>query len=149
QEAHDWANIGNMDFQHHLSIGSRNDLVWGLSYRAAANRFVGNPSLALNPPQRVDSLYSAFVQDEITLTRTLSLTLGSKFEHNAYTGYENEPSAQLVWAPTARHTVWGSAAKAIRQPSNIDSGIQAVASVVPLPQGALGLVTVFGNPNTK
>ena len=89
------------------------------------------------------------MQDEITLTKTLSLTLGSKFEHNAYTGYENEPSAQLVWAPTNRHTVWVSAAKAIRQPSNIDSGLQAISSIVPLPGGAFGLVTVSGNPNTK
>ena len=64
------------------------------------------------------------MQDEITLTRTLSLTLGAKFEHNAYTGFENEPSAQLVWAPNARHTVWASAAKAIRQPSTIDSGLR-------------------------
>jgi iron complex outermembrane recepter protein len=148
-EVHDFANIGNIDFQHHLSIGSRNDLVWGLSYRAAANRFAGNNSITLTPLQRTDSLSSAFVQDEITLTKTVSLTLGSKFEHNAYTGYENEPSAQLVWAPNTRHTVWVSAAKAIRQPSNIDSGLQTVASVVPLPQGAFGLVTVFGNSNTK
>ena len=26
----DWINIGNVDFQHHLSLRSRNDLVWGL-----------------------------------------------------------------------------------------------------------------------
>ena len=147
--AHDLVSIGNIDFQHHLKLGSRNDVVGGLSYRAAANRFDGTALLALNPAERIDSLSSAFVQDEITLTNSLSLTLGSKFEHNAYTGYENEPSAQLVWAPTARHTVWASAAKAIRQPSNIDSGLQWVASVVPLPQGAFGLVTVSGSPNTK
>jgi iron complex outermembrane recepter protein len=147
--ADDWASIGNIDFQHHLRIASRNDVVWGLSYRIDANRFAGNAVVTLNPLQRTDSLYSAFAQDEITITRSLSLTLGSKFEHNDYTGFEIEPSAQLVWAPTARHTVWASAARAIRQPSNIDSGLQAVSAVVPLPQGAIGLVTVSGNPNTK
>lgn len=149
QGEHDFATIGNLDFQHHLSLGSRNDVVWGLSYRASANRFAGNNLVTLHPLERTDSLYSAFLQDEITLTRTLSLTVGAKFEHNAYTGYENEPSAQLVWAPNSRNTVWVSAAKAIRQPSPIDTGLQAVSAIVPLPQGTFGLVTVFGNPNTK
>jgi iron complex outermembrane receptor protein len=147
--ADDWASIGDIDFQHHLRIASRHDVVWGLSYRVDANRFAGNAVVTLNPLQRTDSLYSAFVQDEITLTHTLSLTLGSKFEHNDYTGFEIEPSAQLVWAPNARHTVWGSAARAIRQPSNIDAGLQAVSALVPLAQGAIGLVTVSGNPNAK
>jgi iron complex outermembrane receptor protein len=144
-----WATIGNVDFQHHLRIASRNDVVWGLSYRANANRFSGSSLVTLHPLERTDSLYGAFVQDEITLTRTLSLTLGSKFEHNNYTGFEIEPSAQLVWAPSARHTIWASAAKAIRQPSNIDSGLEIISAVQPLGQGRYGLVTVSGNPNTK
>ena len=145
----DFATIGDIDFQHHLSVGGRNDVVWGLGYRVSANRFAGNSLVTLHPLDRTDSLYSAFVQDEITLTGTLSLTVGAKFEHNAYTGYENEPSAQLVWAPNSRNAVWISAAKAIRQPSAIDNGLEAVSAFVPLPQGAFGLVTVFGNPNTK
>ena len=144
-----WASIGNIDFQHHLRIASRNDVVWGLSYRAGANRFSGNSLVTLHPLERTDSLYGAFMQDEITLTQTLSLTLGSKFEHNDYTGFEIEPSAQLVWEPTARHTVWASAAKAIRQPSNIDSGLQTISAVQPLGGGLYGLVTVSGNPNTR
>jgi iron complex outermembrane receptor protein len=147
--AHDYASIGNIDFQHHLNVGSRNDVVWGLSSRASANRFAGNNLVSLHPASRTDSLFSAFLQDEITLSRTLSLTLGAKFEHNAFTGYENEPSAQLVWAPNSRNTVWVSAAKAIRQPSTIDDGLEAVSAVVPLPQGAFALVTAFGNSNTK
>ena len=145
----DFASIGDIDFQHHLSIGSRNDVVWGLSYRTAANRFVPNSVFTLNPLDRTDSLYSSFAQDEITITRTLSLTLGSKFEHNVYTGFEVEPSAQLVWAPNSRNTIWASAAKAIRQPSVVDSGIDAVSAITPLPQGAFGVVQVFGNPITK
>ena len=146
---HDFASIGNMDFQHHLSAGSRNDVVWGVSYRADANRFAGNNLVTLHPLARTDSLYSAFLQDEITISKTVALTVGAKFEHNAYTGYENEPSAQLVWAPNSRNTLWVSAAKAIRQPSAIDNGLEAVSAVVPLPQGSFGLVTVFGNPRTK
>lgn len=147
--ADNWTSIGNLDFQHHLRVAGRNDIVWGFGYRVAADRFSGNAVVTLNPLQRIDSLYSAFVQDEITITRTLSLTLGSKFEHNDFTGFEIEPSAQLVWAPNERQTVWASAAKAIRQPSDVDSGLQAISAVTPLAQGAIGLVVISGNPNTK
>jgi len=146
---HDFATIGDIDFEDHLSAGTRNDVVWGVTYRADANRFAGNSLVTLHPLSRTDSLYGAFVQDEITLSKTLTLTVGAKFEHNGYTGYENEPSAQLVWSPNSRNTLWISAAKAIRQPSSIDNGLEAVSAFVPLPQGAFGLVTVFGNPNSK
>jgi len=147
--AQDRTNTGNIELAQHSHWGSRNDLVWGLSYRAVAQRFTGNPFVTVNPLQRTDSLYSAFVQDEITLTRTLTLTLGAKFEHNAYTGYENEPGAQLVWAPSSHHTFWASAAKAIRQPSITDQGVHAVETVIALPQGLPGLVTFNGNPHTQ
>ncbi len=65
-------------------------------------------------PRSRRSLFSAFIQDEIKLANSVSLTLGSKFEHNALTGFEYEPSAQLVWTPSSRHTLWASAARAIR-----------------------------------
>jgi iron complex outermembrane receptor protein len=145
----DWSSIGNLDFQSHLSVGRRNDLVWGLSDRVNANRFGRSAVVTLSPLRRIDSLYGAFVQDEITLTKTWALMVGSKFEHNDYTGFEVEPSAQLVWTPSARATIWASAAQALRQPSNIDAGLQALSSVVALPQGLIGLVTLSGNPNTK
>jgi iron complex outermembrane receptor protein len=60
----DRESIGNIDFQHHLSIGSRNDVVWGLGYRAAANRFRGNGLTSLNPLQRTDSLSRSLLNNE-------------------------------------------------------------------------------------
>jgi iron complex outermembrane receptor protein len=91
-----------------------------------------------------------FFQDEIAIAQTLSLTLGSKFEHNAYTGFEYEPSAQLVWTPTKRHSVWGSVARAIRQPARADTQIRIDQSTFPLPGGlGFGLVVVSGNPHPQ
>src|SRR6266516_5012056 len=51
-------------------------------------------------PHRHPQLFSAFVQDQITLVEdTLSLTLGSKFEHNDHTGFEVQPTARFLWTP--------------------------------------------------
>lgn len=72
-------------------------------------------------PDRDDSVYSAFLQDEINLvTDRLWLTLGSKYEHNDYTGNEWQPSAKLLWKPVADHSLWGSAARAVRTPSIVE-----------------------------
>jgi iron complex outermembrane receptor protein len=69
------------------------------------------------------------LQDEVTLvTDRLRLTLGSKFEHNDYTGFEIQPSVRLAWTPDTRQTVWGAISRAVRSPSRIDREFYAPAA---------------------
>ncbi len=82
------------------------------------------------------------------LTDALSLTIGSKFEHNDFTGFEFEPSAQLVWTPPGRQTLWVSAAQAIREPSSTDDGLQNDAAIIPLGP-SFAVVRILGNPEMK
>jgi iron complex outermembrane receptor protein len=145
----DSLHTADFDFQHHLHAGSRNEIVWGAGYRFSDSVILPGYAIRYVPARRADSLYSAFFQDEIKLSDAFSLTVGSKFEHNSYTGFENEPSAQLVWTPTGRQTVWVSAAKAIREPAQGDVSVQVDATTIPLGQGRFGLVTIAGNPNAK
>ena len=138
-------NSFDIDFQHHLTFGSRNDVVWGLGYRVTDEDITQGYSILWVPARRVDSLYSAFVQDEIKVASGVRFTIGTKLEHNAYTGFEYEPSAQLVWTPTRRQTVWLSASQAIRQPARKDAGIQFDSAIVPLGASNFGVVQVIGN----
>jgi iron complex outermembrane receptor protein len=147
--AHDNLSTTQLDFQHHLTVGSRNDVVWGAGYRFTDDRFTPGYALSFLPGHPTDSLYSTFVQDEIRLTNSLFFTAGSKFEHNAYTGFEYEPSAQLVWSPTSRQTLWASVARAIRQPARQDTDVRLDYSTEPLPGGGVGVLEVTGNPNLK
>jgi len=110
-------NTGDVDFQYHFQAGSRNDIVTGVGYRLTDHSFAGGYSFAFGTGYRRNNLFSTFLQDEVKVTNSVALTIGSKLEHNAYTGLEYEPSAQLVWTPTDRQTVWASASKAIQQPS--------------------------------
>ena len=140
-------NIVDIGFQHHLAWGSRHDIVWGAEARIAATRFCRGYALAINPERKTDPLFSAFLQDEFRLGGSVWLTAGSKFEHNAYTGFEFEPSAQLLWTLTPKQAIWTSAARAIRQPSRIDSGILYDVAVIP---GNPFLVTqTTGNPKIR
>ena len=143
------SNTFDIDFQHHLALNSRNDVVWGLSYRVTNDKLTSGYDNMWFPPQRTDSLYSAFVRDEIKLAESAWFTVGSKFEHNAYTGFEYEPGAQFVWTPTARQTIWLSASQAIRQPARQDTDIQFDAAIIPLIGGNFGVLQFEGNKNIK
>ncbi len=79
----------------------------------------------------------------------LWLTVGAKFEHNAYTGYEDEPSAQLVWTPSARQTVWTSAGRAVRQPARFESDLVANIPGSVLPGGIVAELILRGNPHLE
>src|SRR5207237_3403467 len=62
-----------------------------------------------------------FGQDEIALVKErLHLTLGTKLEHNDYTGFEYQPSGRLAWTLSQRQTLWAAISRAVRTPSRID-----------------------------
>jgi iron complex outermembrane receptor protein len=111
----------DIDAQHRFPIGDRNDFIWGLEYRGSNDDFNGSPTLSFDPPDRYLNLYSGFVQDEVTLVpERLKLTLGTKLEHNDYTGFEWQPGVRLALTPTDRQTVWAAVSRAVRSPSRLD-----------------------------
>jgi iron complex outermembrane receptor protein len=59
---------------------------------------------------------SSFVQDEISLTRTLQLTAGSKLLWNDVTDWEIQPSARTLWKLTPEQSLWAAASRSVRTP---------------------------------
>jgi iron complex outermembrane receptor protein len=139
----------DIDFQHHFKFGERQDIVWGGGFRRFSDALTSGYDVTFMPPQQSDNLYSVFFQDEITLTKSLSVTVGSKWEHNPYSKFDWEPSAQLVWAPTDHQAIWLSASKAVRQPSRMDSAINYDITTIPLDGNSFGVLTLLGNPKTQ
>jgi iron complex outermembrane receptor protein len=108
------------DFQHRFALGTRNHIVWGLGYRYTHD-VVGNaPGIGFFPAVFDQSLYSAFVQDEFRLARDWSVIIGSKLEHNDYTGFEVEPNVRLEWSFSTSQSLWSAISRAARTPSRID-----------------------------
>ncbi len=111
----------DMEFQHDLSPTERQRLIWGLGFRDTRDSLRNGPLISMDPQQRADRTESAFVQDTITLSPDRwNLTLGTKYEHNAYSGNEWQPNVRLAWTPNAQQTLWASAARAIRIPSRLE-----------------------------
>jgi len=132
-------NTGDVDFQYRSRWGSRHSVTWGLGYRAVFDKADSTPVLVSPPKTGMTNLYSAFAQDQIELLdrERLRLTIGSKFEHNIFTGFEAQPSARLMWRITPRQSAWAAVSRAVRTPT-----LQENDSML-----RRGPVTTFGNSN--
>lgn len=139
----EYRNTFNIDWQHQFELGERNQFVWGAGYRLTSDQTFGTPAVTFAPANVTDHLVSVFLQDEVALLQDkLWLTLGSKVEHNQYTGFEFQPTTRLSWRPTERQTVWLAWSRAMRSPSRVEADLSSMTGTLPGPT-----MTVYGNPN--
>ncbi|MGA1791918.1 MAG: TonB-dependent receptor plug domain-containing protein [bacterium] len=125
-------DIYDFDFQHNFRLGRRQGIIWGLGYRFISDEFEASAAdpnrwvFLLDPPRRETHLVSAFFQDEIDIiSDRIRLTLGSKFEHNDYTGFEVQPGVRMLWNPSDIQNVWASVSRAVRTPSRSEYDTEA------------------------
>jgi iron complex outermembrane receptor protein len=146
----DRRNTVDVDLQHRFALTPHQEIVSGLGYRLIWDDITSSPTVFFAKDRRTDNLFSSFVQDDITLVKDrLHLIVGTKLEHNDYTGYEVQPGVRLLWTPDQKQTVWASVARAVRTPSRTEAdGRIAIGTLPPntLFAGApVALVSYFGN----
>ncbi|MGV3772561.1 MAG: TonB-dependent receptor plug domain-containing protein [Verrucomicrobiales bacterium] len=127
----------DLDFQNRMALGERNELLWGAGYRLVSDELLGSYSSTYHPERRDDHLYNLFLQNQVTVVEDhLFLTLGSKLEHNDYSGWELQPGARLSYKPAENQTAWFSVDRAVRTPSRFEHDI-------------LTRVSAAGSPNFR
>ncbi len=116
-------NIADIDFQHTFALGDRHKIVWGLGYNYLRDKT--DPSKSFFFPgetRQTDQVSNTFLEDTIELVdEQLFLTLGSKLEHNDYSGVEVQPNIKLRWSPSDRTTFWASVARALETPGRSET----------------------------
>ena len=117
---HDDLTTYDIDLQHRISLAGGNSLVWGLGYRYTHDVVRNAPGIGFLPTTLNQNLFSAFLQDELAIRPDLSLILGSKIEHNDYTGFEYEPNIRVRWSLAQDQSLWSAISRAARTPSRID-----------------------------
>jgi len=134
----------DIDIQHHFSPALRHNIIWGTGYRFMNDKTQNATSfVGFLPADRKMHLFSAFIQDEITLDpEVFKLTLGTKLQHNSFSGFEWQPSARAAYTPFRLHTLWAAVSRAIRAPSRIDVDYHIPAYPVPPTEPS-----VAGGPN--
>ncbi len=125
----------DVDLQHRLTRWENHALTWGLGYRSIQDRTTASPSLGFDPARTRHALYTAFVQDQIRLGPTRTLTLGSKLEHTHYTGWEVEPTVRLHQDLGGANSVWAAVSRAVRTPSRLDRDVRQPSDGFPVLRG--------------
>ena len=141
-------NTSDLDVQHHLALGDRNDVVWGLGYRDTKDRLAPTFYLTFTPERAHERFYGVFAQDEIVLQpRRWKMTIGSKFEHNDATGWEVQPNLRLLWTPTPQQSTWASVSRAVRTPSRYDRNARLNTAAFQPPGSPPFLVSLLSHPD--
>ena len=136
---------GDTEVQYDLVAGRINNLSAGGGIRLISEQVVAIAPFAFSAAALTYTNLNTFVQDEMHLAHdSVLLTFGAKLEHNHFGGWGTEPSANLLWTPTKRHSVWLSAARSLRTPSLIDDNVSGAFSVSPPTPATGGLPVVAG-----
>lgn len=66
-----------------------------------------------------------FLQDEIALVPDrVFVTLGTKLEHNYYSGFNVMPNVRVAWSLGERHMLWAAVSRGVRTPARFDTDIR-------------------------
>jgi len=122
-------NTFDLDAQHRFPIGERQVFIWGAGYRLMVDQTGNGTNIAFVPPDRNMQLFSGFFQDEISVVPDRwKVTIGTKLEHNDFSGWEVSPSGRVAWTPSDRQTIWGAISRPVRSPSRIDTDVRFPAN---------------------
>lgn len=122
----------DFDLQHQIRLTESQELVWGFGYRTSGDRIAPTSTIQLDPDRRRTHLFSAFAQNEVELVADrLQLMVGSKFEHNDFTGFEIQPGLRLAWTPKPEQTFWGSVSRAVRTSSRAEHDVRINGAILP------------------
>ncbi len=138
----------DIEFQHTFSAADIHEIVWGAGYRETRDDLTDASFNFLRPEQDTLRVYSAFVQDEIRLSASLRLILGTRMEVNDYTHFEWAPNLRVLWHPGPGQTIWGAVSRAFRTPSRAERGLRFNLQALP-PAGAPTLVQYQGSDDFR
>ncbi len=152
----------DLSFSHHFNLLEKQEIIWGGGYRYTTDHTSGSLVNTWDPASGSDKIYNLFVQDDLSmLDDKLHLLLGSKLEHNDYTGYEVQPTARIIWTPNTQNSFWAAVSRAVRTPSRTDTDLTstdlletATTVTVMTPGGpmtvpALTSISVYGDKDFK
>ncbi len=138
----------DLDFDHRFQFLDTNEFVWGLGYRITTDDLRNSYAVTFDPDSRTDQTFSGFAQLESRFASdALHFTLGSKVEHNDYTGWEVQPSARLAYMTGWQSTFWGAISRAVRVPARLVD-FKLIPQVAGTPASPI-LVTVFGDEDVE
>ncbi len=144
-------NIGELEIKHHVALGSRQDVIWGLDVRQANYSFSNEALYRINTTGGSgQNVYAIFAEDEITLVpEKLHFIIGAQTGYTSFTGFEIQPTGRLLWTPTRKMATWASVSRAERSPSLYELGIDTLESSQQVAPGTYAYLHILGTPTFR
>ncbi|GAB6062956.1 TonB-dependent receptor plug domain-containing protein [Deferrisoma palaeochoriense] len=122
----------DLDLKHRIPLLRGQEIQWGLGMRRTADRLDGSEVVSFGSEREADLLWSAFVQDEVSLAGDrLRLLVGTKVERNEYTGVEWQPTARVLGRLAPHVAAWAAWSRAVRTPSRAEDDGRITSGFVP------------------
>ncbi len=135
----------DFEFQHDFKFKDRHRVSWGANYRLSNFNFTNTNIVDF--PNDLTHLYGLFIHDEITLISDFwNIIVGSKFEHNQFSGWEIQPNVRTNIRFTEQHSVWAAVSRAVRIPTISEEAAMINRALVP-PGGGLPLPLLLREEN--
>ncbi len=126
-------NTFDLDLQGAEVPRGRHLIQWGAGARLSRDDIENTSFAAFDPMSRSSLTLNVYAQDTITLApESLFLTVGTKLEHNDYTGFEWQPQARLAWHQGPDSMAWFAVSKSVRVPARLETDLTLTAPV-PVP----------------
>jgi iron complex outermembrane receptor protein len=126
----------------------RTTLTAGAGYRVIDDAIRGVDEIfgTFEPEHRNQAITNVFFQQDIALIpKSVTLTVGSKYERNNLTIAAFQPTVRMSWQVSAEHLIWAAWSRAKRFPSRLDLDSKLNLSTTRLPDGTPALVGIDGN----
>ena len=122
----------DLEAQYDFVSTERHAVIVGAGARWLFDDREGNRNVEFTPQEDDYAVYNAFVQDKITLVpERWFLTLGTKLEHNDFSGSELQPNARLQWLINNDQSFWTAISHAVRTPTPLEEDLTSTLVTAP------------------
>src|SRR5262249_3200488 len=123
---------GDFDYQYrHPAIG-RHELSLTMGNRWISDESQPTRITSFIPAGRRYTMQQFTLEDDVTIFRDrLVATAAGRFERNTFSGWNEQPTARVLYTPSARHTFWGAWSQSVRTPARGELDIDGLGAVLP------------------
>lgn len=123
---HSEMNIFDVEMTNRFSPWVDHQITWGGRFRSYNDELdFQNTAYLYGSEKQTRNMASVFVQDEIDVIEdVLKFWIGTKVEHNDFTGIEIQPNARFLWMLDERRAIWGAVSRAVRTPSRTEDDLR-------------------------
>ncbi|MFC1716481.1 TonB-dependent receptor plug domain-containing protein [Candidatus Poribacteria bacterium] len=119
------------ELQHSFRPVNSNFITWGLNHR------LNRVDSEVMGGQHSQNLWAGYIQDQIRLSTTLTLTAGLRYDRHPLTGNNLSPRSSIVYSPKFGHAFRASAGRAFQNPpfvySYVSMDYKTSVPVFPVP----------------